>query len=119
MKQRFKKFGLIILALLLGSGIVYSQSVFTVTAKCIKKTNGTVLTPEMLILVTTLQHTSDHFYNGVKEIKEKPTKKKSIYRCSKCGATKTSFDKPAATKCPKGSSSSPKHNWIKTFTPSQ
>ena len=98
MKQRFKKFGLIILALLLSGGIVYSQSVFT---------------------VTTLQYTSDPFYNGAKEIKEKPTKKKSIYRCSKCGATKTSFDKPAATKCPKGSSSSPKHNWIKTFTPSQ
>jgi ribosomal protein L31 len=70
MKQSFKKFGLIILALLLSSGIVYSQSVFKITPKYIKKTNGTVLTPEMSIIVTTSQHTSDPFYNGAKEIKE-------------------------------------------------
>ena len=44
--------------------------VFRVTPKRIKRTNGTVLTPQMQITVTTLQHTSDPFYNGAKEIKE-------------------------------------------------
>ena len=46
------------------------SKVFNVTPKRIKKTNGTVLIPEMSITVTTLQHTSDPFYNGAKEIKE-------------------------------------------------
>lgn len=44
--------------------------VFKVTPKRIKRVNGTVLTPEMTITVTTLQYTSDPFYNGAKEIKE-------------------------------------------------
>ena len=44
--------------------------VFKVTPKRVKRTNGTVLTPDMSITVTTLQHTSDPFYNGAKEIKE-------------------------------------------------
>jgi len=44
--------------------------VFQVTPKRIKRVNGTVLTPDMSITVTTLQHTSDPFYNGAKEIKE-------------------------------------------------
>jgi hypothetical protein len=44
--------------------------VFNVTPKRIKRTNGTVLTPDMSITVTTVQHTSDPFYNGAKEIKE-------------------------------------------------
>lgn len=43
---------------------------FKVTPKRVKKTNGTVLTPEMSITVTTAQHTSDPFYNGAKEIKQ-------------------------------------------------
>jgi hypothetical protein len=44
--------------------------VFKITPKRIKRTNGTVLMPEMSITVTTSQHTSDPFYNGAKEIKE-------------------------------------------------
>jgi ribosomal protein L31 len=44
--------------------------VFKITPKRIKRTNGTVLTPEMSITVTTNQHTSNPFYNGAKEIKE-------------------------------------------------
>jgi hypothetical protein len=44
--------------------------VFEVTPKRVKRTNGTVLTPEMSITVTTDHHTSDPFYNGAKEIKE-------------------------------------------------
>jgi formyltetrahydrofolate hydrolase len=43
---------------------------FEVTPKRVKRTNGTVLTPEMSITVTTIHHTFDPFYNGAKEIKE-------------------------------------------------
>ncbi|MDR0864922.1 MAG: DUF6140 family protein [Candidatus Symbiothrix sp.] len=46
------------------------SKVFKVTPKRIKRTNGTVLTPEMSVTVTTLSHTSDPFYNGAKEIKD-------------------------------------------------
>jgi hypothetical protein len=46
------------------------KKVFKVTPKRIKRANGTVLTPEMSITVTTIQDTSDPFYNGAKEIKE-------------------------------------------------
>ena len=40
--------------------------VFRVTPKRVKRTNGTVLTPEMEVTVTTQSHTSDPFYNGTK-----------------------------------------------------
>lgn len=40
--------------------------VFRVTPKRVKRTNGTVLTPEMEVTVTTQSHTSDPFYNGAK-----------------------------------------------------
>ena len=46
------------------------SKVFKVTPKCIKRTNGTVLTPEMSVTITTSQSTFDPFYNGAKEIKE-------------------------------------------------
>ena len=35
--------------------------VFRVTPKRVKRTNGTVLTPEMEVTVTTQSHTSDPF----------------------------------------------------------
>ena len=44
--------------------------VFQVKPKRIKRTNGTVLTPDMVVNVTTLQHTSTPFYNGAKELQE-------------------------------------------------
>ena len=44
--------------------------VFRITPKRIKRSNGTVLTPDMVITVTTRQHTSDPFYNGAVEIRE-------------------------------------------------
>lgn len=44
--------------------------VFRVTPKRIKRTNGTVLTPDMVVTVTTLQHASNPFYNGAKEVIE-------------------------------------------------
>lgn len=44
------------------------SKVFRITPKKIKKVNGTVLTPEMIVTVTTLQHTQSPFYNGAKEL---------------------------------------------------
>ena len=46
------------------------MKVFKVTPKRIKRANGTVLTPEMTVTVTTHMHTSTPFYNGAKEVAE-------------------------------------------------
>lgn len=46
------------------------SKVFRVTPRRIKRVNGTVLTPEMAVTVTTTIHTTDPFYNGAKEIRE-------------------------------------------------
>ena len=46
------------------------SKVFRITPKRIKRSNGTVLTPDMVITVTTRQHTTDPFYNGALEIRE-------------------------------------------------
>jgi hypothetical protein len=46
------------------------SKVFRITPRRVKRANGTVLTPEMSITVTTAQHTSDPFYNGAREVKE-------------------------------------------------
>ena len=43
------------------------MKVFKVTPKRIKRANGTVLTSEMTVTVTTQMHTSTPFYNGAKE----------------------------------------------------
>lgn len=45
-------------------------NVFRVTQKRIKRVNGTILTPEMEVTVTTKNFTSNPFYNGAQEIKE-------------------------------------------------
>ena len=47
------------------------SKMFKITPKRIKRVNGIILTPEMVITVTTAQHTSDPFYNGAKEIQER------------------------------------------------
>ena len=44
--------------------------VFQVKPKRLKRSNGTVLTPEMVVTVTTMQHTATPFYNGAKEVQE-------------------------------------------------
>ena len=54
--------------------------VFKVTPKRVKRTNGTVLTPEMEVTVTTQTHTSDPFYNGAKELKEAYMRMYYIFR---------------------------------------
>ena len=46
------------------------SKVFQITPKRIKRTNGTVLTPEMVVTVTTQSHPSNPFYNGAKEVQE-------------------------------------------------
>ena len=46
------------------------SKVFRIMPKRIKRSNGTVLTPDMVITVTTRQHTTDPFYNGAVEIRE-------------------------------------------------
>ena len=44
--------------------------VFQVIPKRIKRVNGTVLTPEMVVSVTSQTHTSSPFNNGAKEVQE-------------------------------------------------
>lgn len=44
--------------------------VFKVTPKRIKRTNGTALTPEMTVTITTQMHATTPFYNGAKELAE-------------------------------------------------
>lgn len=44
--------------------------VFRVTPKRIKRCNGTVLTPDMAVTVTTAMHTNNPFNNGAKEVQE-------------------------------------------------
>lgn len=46
------------------------SKVFQVTPKRIRRVNGTVLTPEMVVTVTTAFHTTNPFNNGAKEIQE-------------------------------------------------
>lgn len=46
------------------------SKVFRVVPKRTKRVNGTVLTPEMAVTVTTNMHTSTPFYNGAKELQE-------------------------------------------------
>lgn len=43
--------------------------VFRITPKATHRNNGTILTPEMEIIVTLEHSTSDPFYNGAKEVK--------------------------------------------------
>ena len=44
--------------------------VFQVKPKRLKRSNGTILTPEVVVTVTTMQHTATPFYNGTNELQE-------------------------------------------------
>lgn len=46
------------------------SKVFQLIPKRIKRTNGTVLTPEMVVTVTAQMHAYTPFYNGAKEVQE-------------------------------------------------
>ena len=65
--------------------------VFKVTPKRVKRTNGTVLTPEMEVTVTTQMSTFDPFYNGAKEVQEAYMRQYGFdYKKANC--TKGDFD---------------------------
>ena len=65
--------------------------VLRITPKRTKRTNGTVLTPYMVITVTTRQHTTDPFYNGAVEIQEQYMRMYQIdYKRANC--SKYDFD---------------------------
>ena len=42
--------------------------VFQLNRKAIKRSNGAVVTPEVVVTVTTMQRTFNPFYNGAKEV---------------------------------------------------
>ena len=46
------------------------SKVFRITPKAVRRANGTVLNPEMTVVVTHKLHTSDPFYNGAVEVQE-------------------------------------------------
>lgn len=46
------------------------SKVFRITPKRTRRVNGQVITPEMVIIVTTRQHCTNPFYNGAVEVKE-------------------------------------------------
>ena len=46
------------------------SKVFRITPKRVKRVNGQVITPEMVITVTTRQHCLNPFYNGAVEVRE-------------------------------------------------
>ena len=65
--------------------------VFRITPKATHRANGTVLTPEMEIIVTLEHSTFDPFYNGAKEIQAMYMDKYGFdYR--RANATKAWFD---------------------------
>ena len=46
------------------------SKVFQIKPKRLKRSNNTVLTPDMVVTVTTMQHTATPFYNGAKEVQK-------------------------------------------------
>lgn len=70
------------------------SKVFQVTPKRIKRVNGTVLTPEMTVVVTTRSHTSSPFNNGAQELKEAYMRQYGFdYKKACCSANDFDFKK--------------------------
>lgn len=70
------------------------SKVFRITPKRIKRVNGTVLTPEMSITVTTRSHCNTPFYNGAVEIKEQYMQMYQFdYKKACCSASDFEFEK--------------------------
>lgn len=70
------------------------SKVFRVMPKRIKRSNGTVLTPDMVVTVTTQQHTTTPFYNGAKEVQEMYQRLYAFdYKKACCNANDFEFDK--------------------------
>ena len=67
---------------------------FQIIPKRVKHVNGTVLTPEMVVTVTTVQHTVTPFYNGAKEVQEAYMRLYSFdYKKACCSANDFDFKK--------------------------
>ena len=70
------------------------SKVFRITPKRIKRANGTILTPDMVITVTTRQHTTTPFYNGAVDIKEQYMRIYQFdYKKACCSASDLEFEK--------------------------
>ena len=70
------------------------SKVFQVIPKRIKRVNGTVLTPEMVVTVTTQMHTSNPFYNGAKEVQEAYMRLYNFdYKKARCSVNDFEFKK--------------------------
>ena len=70
------------------------SKVFRITPKRIKRVNGTVLTPDMVITVATCQHTTTPCYNGAVEIKEQYMRIYGFdYKKACCSANDFEFEK--------------------------
>lgn len=70
------------------------SKVFRITPKRIKRANGTVLTPDMVITVTTRSHCNTPFYNGAVEIKEQYMRMYQFdYKKACCSAYDFDFEK--------------------------
>lgn len=70
------------------------SKVFQLIPKRIKRVNGTVLTPEMVVTVTTQMYTSTPFYNGAKEVQEAYMRLYNFdYKKACCSANDFNFKK--------------------------
>jgi len=70
------------------------SKVFKITPKKVVRSNGTVLTPEMTVIVTTKHHTLDPFYNGAEEVKEAYMREYGYdYRKANVGKSHFTFEK--------------------------
>ena len=70
------------------------STVFRVTPKRVKHSNGQALTPDMSIIVTTKMHTTTPFYNGAVEIREQYMRMYQFdYKKACCSANDFEFEK--------------------------
>lgn len=70
------------------------SQVFRITPKRVKRSNGQVLTPDMVVTVTTKQHCTTPFYNDAKEIQEQYMRIYGFdYKKACCSASDFEFEK--------------------------
>ncbi len=70
------------------------SKVFQIIPKRTKRANGTVLTPDMVVTVTTQSHTNTPFCNGAKEVQEAYMRLYSFdYKKACCSANDFDFKK--------------------------
>lgn len=70
------------------------SKVFRIMPKRIKRSNDIVLTPDMVVTVTTQQHTTTPFYNGAKEVQEMYQRLYAFdYKKACCNANDFEFEK--------------------------